>query len=91
MPPSGPATAVTGFWVDMQRTQRLLDEVFVHRGGIPDWDHWPDHSTVGIPNYYAWAYLALVQGAINRNESQAMQQWQSEAEEWGELGRQIPY
>jgi len=89
MPRSAAATAVTGFWVDMQRTERLVDEVFVHRGNIPNWDHWPDHSTVGIPNYYAWAYLALVQGAINRNDSPAMQPWQAEYEAWSELGRQI--
>ncbi len=56
---------VTGLWLDEERTRTLVDQVFIHRGGIPDaWAHWPDRSTIGIPNYYAWTYAALVQSAI---------------------------
>src|SRR5690606_36357152 len=44
----------TGAYVNVPRTRTLLNEVFVHRSGLPDWDHWPDHATIGIPNYYAW-------------------------------------
>jgi hypothetical protein len=55
---------VTGLWLDEERTRTLVDDVFMHRGGIPDgWSHWPDRSTVGIPHYYAWAYAALIQSA----------------------------
>jgi hypothetical protein len=89
MPPTAQFTPYTGFWVDMTRTERLMADVFVHRGGIPDWDHWPDHSTVGIPNYYAWAYLGLLQGSMNRNDAQAVDRWRTEAEAWTELGQQI--
>ena len=60
---------VTGPWLDEERTRTLVDSVFVHRGGIPDeWAHWPDRSTIGIPNYYAWVYAALVQSAIQSND-----------------------
>ncbi|MDT8370017.1 MAG: DUF2723 domain-containing protein [Longimicrobiales bacterium] len=90
MPPESGLTVVTGEWVDMQRTARLMDDVFMHRGGIPEWDHWPDHSTVGIPNYYSWGYLALVQAALNRGDDEGLDRWRNAAEAWSELGRQIP-
>ncbi len=89
MPPRGDFTPYTGFWVDMTRTERLMEEVFVHRGNIPDWDHWPDHSTVGIPNYYAWAYLGLIQGAANRNDAESLDRWRIKAEDWTALGRTV--
>jgi len=90
MPPSAPATPVTGNWVDVGRTTKLLEEVFVHRTGIPDdWSHWPDHSTVGIPNYYAWGYLALFQAAANSGDNEGLERWRERAEAWSELGRQI--
>ena len=89
MPPSDPNTQVTGNWVDIERTATLLEEVFVHRGEIPDWSHWPDHSTVGIPNYYAWAYIALFQAAAARGDSDEMALWRERFEPWLLLGRQI--
>ena len=55
---------IIGGWVDLPRTLTLLEQVFVHRTGLPDeWTHWPDLATIGIPNYYAWSYLALAQAA----------------------------
>ena len=82
-----PYSSVTGEWVDVERTQTLLDEVFIHRTGIPDnWDHWPDLATIGIPNYYAWGYLALVQAAIQNNDTEALDRYQARAEAWSALG-----
>jgi hypothetical protein len=82
-----PYSSVTGEWVDVERTQTLLDEVFSHRSGIPDgWDHWPDLATIGIPNYYAWVYLALVQAAIQSNDTDALDRYQARAEAWSALG-----
>jgi hypothetical protein len=89
MPPDSPLTPVTGDWIDVGRTAKLMDEVFVHRGGIPDWDHWPDHSTVGIPNYYSWGYYALAQAALNRGDSERLEEWRERAQAWGTLGRII--
>jgi len=82
-----PYAPVTGDWVDVARTRTLVDEVFVHRTGIPhEWDHWPDISTLGIPNYYSWAYLALVQVAIQAGDTEALDRYQAKAEAWSVLG-----
>jgi len=89
MPTSAPATQVTGNWVDVERTEALLEEVFMHRGNIPDWSHWPDHSTVGIPNYYAWAYIALFQAAADAGDNAAVEKWRERYENWSVLGRAI--
>jgi hypothetical protein len=86
LPPS-PYSSAIGRWLDTNRTRLLADEVFMHRQGIPDeWDHWPDIATLGIPNYYSWVYLALVQGAILTEDIEAIEQYQERAEAWGELG-----
>ena len=80
-------SAVIGGWTDVPRTQQLLDEVFIHRTGIPDeWSHWPDIATIGIPSYYAWAYLALTQAAMQAEDEPALEQYQERAEAWSLLG-----
>ena len=82
-----PYTSVIGAWVDLPRTRTLLDDVFVHHTGIPDdWTHWPDLATIGIPNYYAWSYLALTQAAIQNSDEAALETYQARAEAWTLLG-----
>ncbi len=82
-----PLANVTGPWIDVDRTQLLLDEVYIHRGGIPDdWDVWPDRSTLGIPNYYAWAYYSVAQGALQLGEDERMEASRSRGDAWAELG-----
>jgi hypothetical protein len=86
MEPS-PYSPVIGEWVDVTRSSQLLDEVFTHRSGIPDeWSHWPDHATIGIPSYYAWAYLALTQAALQADDQPALDRYQERAEAWSVLG-----
>jgi len=86
MAPS-PYNNIIGDWVDVERTATLVDDVFVHRTGIPDgWDHWPDEATIGIPNYYAWAHLALAQSFLQSGDSAAMNHHQERAEAWTLLG-----
>jgi hypothetical protein len=75
-----------GRYVDVPRTATLLEEVFIHRSGLPDWERWPDHATIGIPNYYAWAYWALSQAAYQRNDQAASERYQQRAEAWTRLG-----
>ena len=83
---ASPFSAVTGDWVDVPRTRILLDDVFVHRGGIPDeWSHWPDRSTLGIPSYYAWSYIALAQAALQTSDQAALDLYQARAEAWSLL------
>lgn len=80
-------TPVTGRWVDAERTEFLVDQVFIHRGGLPDeWDHWPDIATIGIPNYYSWVYLALLQEAIETGDGDAIEEYQARYRAWTELG-----
>jgi len=85
MPPGSRLTNFTGDWVDVPRTRRLLEEVFEYRGGIPDWDHWPDHSTSGIPSYYAWAYFGLAQAAFERGDAEAVERYTQLGDAWQEL------
>jgi hypothetical protein len=81
-----PFSAVTGDWVDVPRTQTLLDRVFLHRSGLPDeWTFWPDRSTLGIPSYYAWGYLALAQAALQAGDQAALGRYQGRAEAWSLL------
>jgi hypothetical protein len=86
MPEGSPLNSVTGRWVDLPRTRALMDSVFVHRGGIPLWDHWPDASTLGIPNYYAWGYYALAQAAYVQGDTTTMDRWREQGESWSILG-----
>ena len=81
-----PYLPVTGEFVDRERTSLLVDEVFMHRGGIPDWDHWPDLATIGIPNYYSWVYLALVEAAVRAGDSEARDRYEVLAQQWQILG-----
>lgn len=85
---SSSLTGVVGPWIDMERTRLLAEQVFVHRGGIPDeWEYWPDLSTVGIPNYYAWVYYALFRDAQARGDEEASAALRARLEAWTELGR----
>ena len=80
---------VTGLWLDEERTRTLAEEVFVHRSGIPDeWSHWPDRSTVGIPNYYSWVYAALTQSATQTGDDDELRmRFQDRAVAWQTLGQ----
>ena len=83
-----PLTGVVGPWVDMERTRLLAEQVFIHRSGIPDeWEYWPDWSTLGIPNYYAWVYYALYLDADQRGDAAARQRYQERFAAWNRLGR----
>jgi hypothetical protein len=86
LPTNTPLSAVTGRYVDVTRTATLLDEVFVQRSGLPNWERWPDHATIGIPNYYAWAYWALSQAAFQRDDQATAERYQQLAEAWTRLG-----
>jgi len=81
-----PYLPVTGEFVDRDRTALLVDEVFIHRGGIPEWDHWPDIATIGIPNYYSWVYLALIEAAARTNDIEARDRYEILAQQWQALG-----
>ncbi|MDH3222508.1 MAG: hypothetical protein OEO23_02235, partial [Gemmatimonadota bacterium] len=84
---TSPLAGVVGPWIDSPRTTQLVDDVFMHRGGLPDeWEYWPDRSTIGIPNYYAWAYYGLYQDAIRRGDLEDEARFQARTGEWTRLG-----
>ncbi len=84
---ASPYRPVTGSWVDLPRTRLLVEDVFVHRTGIPDeWSHWPDRATIGIPNYYMWAYLSLAEASARVNDTWGLERFQERAEAWSVLG-----
>ncbi|HUG40555.1 MAG TPA: DUF2723 domain-containing protein [Longimicrobiales bacterium] len=64
---------VAGGYIDLPRTDTLLWDVFVHRGGIPDeWEFWPEPSTTNIPWYYLYAhYAAYAAHSMQGQEEQA--------------------
>jgi hypothetical protein len=72
--PSSGLTGIIGPYIDMPRTETLLTDVFMHRGGIPEeWGHWVDIATEGIPAYYGYSHMgmALVYEAHGRvNDAQ---------------------
>ena len=78
---------VTGPWLDVERTTTLVERVFMHRSGIPDaWPHWPDRSTIGIPNYYAWVYAALAQVALQEGDDELQSRYEERLTAWQGLG-----
>ncbi len=76
-----------GVWVDTERTRTLVDEVYLHRSGLPDgWDYWRDPSSLGIPTYYALAYFALYREAGLRGDTATASRMLERMEAWNELG-----
>jgi hypothetical protein len=68
-------------FINTDRTQLLLDEVFLNRNGLPDWPFWPDH-TVSIPTYYAVAYLTLAEVYLEQGDNEAHARYRQAAERW---------
>ncbi len=79
---------VTGPWVDVPRTQRLVENVFEHHTDILTWSHWPDRSTIGIPSYYAWSYYSLAQVAAQANDEARREQYRAIADKWATVGQE---
>jgi hypothetical protein len=60
-PPESQMAGLVGPHVDLPRTEELVTNVFLHRGGFPDWGHWVDIATEGIPFYYAFTHFGLAE------------------------------
>jgi hypothetical protein len=70
--PGPEASGLIGPYIDLPRTENLLSNVFLHRGGFPDeWNHWVDSATEGIPFYYAYTHygLALVYNSLGNEQA----------------------
>ena len=89
IPPSAPLASWSGPYVDVPRTQLLLDEVFLKRGGLPRSGRWPD-ATVNVNQFYARAYFGTAQGAaIAGADDDVIMRFIDEGEVWSALGRPV--
>ncbi len=86
LPEDWPLTVVTGRWLDLDRTRTLLDDVFLRRDGLPDWDHWPDMAAGAFPMYWAWTHYALAQGALGQGDRAEAQRHLAMGDRWADLG-----
>jgi hypothetical protein len=61
-PPDAAIENFTGPFMDVAKTDRLVSEVFRHRGGFPEeWGHWVDSASEGIPLYYGTTHYGLAE------------------------------
>ena len=75
-----------GAYIDLPRTDTLLWDVFVHRGGIPDeWEFWPEPSTTNIPYYYLYAHYAAYAAHTLKGEQEAAARHLERVEAWRAL------
>ncbi len=75
-----------GDYIDLPRTDSLVWNVFVHRGGIPDeWAFWPEPSTTNIPYYYAYAHYAAYAAHSLKGEQERAERHVERAEAWRAL------
>ena len=84
IPPSAPLYALSGPYVDVSRTELLLEEVFLHRGRRSGW--WPD-ATVTVNHFYARGYWGLAQAAVVVDDTPAIPRFVEEAQAWDALRR----
>ncbi|HEX7118001.1 MAG TPA: DUF2723 domain-containing protein [Longimicrobiales bacterium] len=84
----GDMALALGPYMDLPRTDSLLWNVFVHRGGIPDeWDHWVDYATQGIPFYYAYTHLGAGQVHAMLGDTVQANRHMERVEAWAALGQ----
>ena len=86
IPSSAPLYALSGPYVDVSRTELLLEEVFLHRGGLPGSARWPD-ATVTVNHFYARGYWGLAQAAVVVDDTPAIPRFVEEAQAWDALRR----
>jgi hypothetical protein len=88
VPPSQLA-GVIGPYIDLPRTDMLLTDIFIHRGGLPDrWGHWVDSATDGIPAYYGYSHMGLGHVYETLGEEDVAERHYEIAERWLILANQ---
>jgi hypothetical protein len=77
-----------GNHIDLPRTDSLLWNVFMHRGGLPDqWGQWVDVATKGFPTYYGYTHMIAAQiHAAQGNDAEADRHLER-VEAWIDLSR----
>ncbi len=86
--PPGELAAVIGPYIDLPRTDSLVWNVFMHRGGLPDeWNHWVDFATQGFPFYYAYLHFGAGQMHALRGDSASARRHLERFEAWYDLAQ----
>ena len=86
--PTNEQAAVSGFFVDLPRTETLLSDIFVHRKGFPDkWKYWVDGATQNIPYYYFATHLITAQAYQIAGQAAKAEAHAKLAEKFGELSQ----
>jgi hypothetical protein len=87
--PESQLTGIIGPYIDVPRTETLLSEVFLHRGGFPEeWNHWVDSATDGIPAYYGYSHMGLAFVYDAMGEKEASDRHMTRGETWLKLANQ---
>jgi hypothetical protein len=81
MPQNLPYSPIFGAYLDVPRTQKLLNGVFEY-GDLQVRPHWTDDATRGIPTYYGYAFISLAQGQEMVGQSALAQRDVKQAEAW---------
>jgi hypothetical protein len=84
MPQNQPYSWAYGAFLDTERTQKLLWDVFQYRDLI-DRPVWTDDATRNIPSYYIGAHIALAQAETMLGNDEAARRNASQAERWAAL------
>jgi len=84
----GELARLMGPYIDLPRTDSLLLNVFIHRGGVPDeWDHWVDHATQGFPIYYAYMHFGAGQLHAALGDSVMAEEHLKRSKAWYDLAQ----
>ncbi|HUF51102.1 MAG TPA: DUF2723 domain-containing protein [Longimicrobiales bacterium] len=87
--PESQITSIIGPFIDVPRTEELLTNVFMHRGGFPtEWTHWVDSATDGIPAYYGYSHMGLAFVYESNDQREAADRHMALAEQWLRLANQ---
>jgi hypothetical protein len=85
--PTSQLSGIIGPYIDIPRTEALLSDVFLHRGGFPDeWGHWVDSATDNIPSYYGYSHLGLAYVYETLGEAEAATRHADIGSRWLRLG-----
>jgi hypothetical protein len=85
--PNAQVESVTGPHLDVPRTEELVTNVFLHRGGFPDnWTHWVDSATEGIPFYYGFTHYGMAQAYVALGQRELADEHTRRAEAFLNLG-----
>ena len=73
---------ILGAYVDGPRTRQLLWDEFIYRGMPETMSHWPDDATRGIPGYYGYAHIALLQVEQAEGNTEEIQKNTERSDAW---------